>query len=115
LSSGYNKEYLPIEGLDAFNKATAMLLLGQGHPAIKEVGWQGGWVGEGREGGEERGLVVVAGEEMGGRVCGFGRKVGLTRGAGGKRGGGMGHKSTLQLTASAGAYERADAWSGVSW
>lgn len=31
-----NKEYLPIQGLDAFRKATADLLLGAGHPAIKE-------------------------------------------------------------------------------
>lgn len=30
-----NKEYLPIQGLDAFNKATADLLLGQDHPATK--------------------------------------------------------------------------------
>jgi aspartate/tyrosine/aromatic aminotransferase len=33
-----NKEYLPIEGLDTFRKATVDLLLGAGHPAIKEVG-----------------------------------------------------------------------------
>ncbi|KXZ44764.1 hypothetical protein GPECTOR_62g879 [Gonium pectorale] len=31
-----NKEYLPIEGLDAFRKATVDLLLGAGHPAIQE-------------------------------------------------------------------------------
>ena len=34
---GENKEYLTIEGLDAFRKATVELLLGAGHPAIKEV------------------------------------------------------------------------------
>jgi aspartate aminotransferase len=38
LAAGYNKEYLPIEGLDAFRKATVDLLLGADHPAIKEVG-----------------------------------------------------------------------------
>ncbi|GAX73929.1 hypothetical protein CEUSTIGMA_g1379.t1 [Chlamydomonas eustigma] len=32
-----NKEYLPIEGLDAFRKATVDLLLGPSHPAIKEA------------------------------------------------------------------------------
>ena len=32
-----NKEYLPIQGLAAFNKATAELLLGPDSPAIKEV------------------------------------------------------------------------------
>ena len=32
-----NKEYLAIEGLDAFRKATVDLLLGASHPAIKEV------------------------------------------------------------------------------
>ena len=37
IDSEENKEYLPIEGLAAFNKATAELLLGAGHPAIKEV------------------------------------------------------------------------------
>ncbi len=37
LASGANKEYLPIEGLDTFRKATVDLLLGAGHPAIKEV------------------------------------------------------------------------------
>ncbi len=37
VSSGQNKEYLPIEGLDTFRKATLDLLLGAGHPAIKEV------------------------------------------------------------------------------
>ncbi|KAG1658732.1 hypothetical protein FOA52_002747 [Chlamydomonas sp. UWO 241] len=31
-----DKEYLPIEGLAAFRKATVDLLLGAGHPAIKE-------------------------------------------------------------------------------
>ncbi|EIE18335.1 aspartate aminotransferase [Coccomyxa subellipsoidea C-169] len=36
LESEENKEYLPIQGLEAFNKATAELLLGQDHPAIKE-------------------------------------------------------------------------------
>jgi len=33
-----NKEYLPIQGLAAFNKATAELLLGADNAAIKEVG-----------------------------------------------------------------------------
>lgn len=32
-----NKEYLPIQGLASFNKATAELLLGPDSPAIKEV------------------------------------------------------------------------------
>lgn len=32
-----NKEYLPIEGLAAFRKATLQLLLGSGHPAVQEV------------------------------------------------------------------------------
>jgi aspartate/tyrosine/aromatic aminotransferase len=36
LAAGYNKEYLPIEGLDGFRKATVQLLLGADHPAIKE-------------------------------------------------------------------------------
>jgi len=36
LDAGYNKEYLPIEGLDAFRAATVQLLLGSDHPAIKE-------------------------------------------------------------------------------
>ncbi|RYR55267.1 hypothetical protein Ahy_A06g030505 [Arachis hypogaea] len=36
LERGDNKEYLPIEGLAAFNKATAELLLGADNPAIKE-------------------------------------------------------------------------------
>ncbi|KAL0687139.1 hypothetical protein Bca4012_086816 [Brassica carinata] len=36
LERGDNKEYLPIEGLAAFNKATAELLFGAGHPVIKE-------------------------------------------------------------------------------
>jgi hypothetical protein len=36
LAAGYNKEYLPIEGLDAFRSATVQLLLGQDHPALKE-------------------------------------------------------------------------------
>ena len=38
LDSEENKEYLPIQGLEAFNKATADLLLGNDHPAIK-VRW----------------------------------------------------------------------------
>ena len=33
IDSEENKEYLPIQGLEAFNKATADLLLGQGHAA----------------------------------------------------------------------------------
>ncbi|XP_074287076.1 aspartate aminotransferase, chloroplastic [Silene latifolia] len=36
LERGENKEYLPIEGLAAFNKATAELLFGAGNPVIKE-------------------------------------------------------------------------------
>ncbi|WZZ24181.1 hypothetical protein YC2023_007582 [Brassica napus] len=36
LERGDNKEYLPIEGLAAFNKATAELLFGAGHPVVKE-------------------------------------------------------------------------------
>lgn len=32
-----NKEYLPIDGLASFNKATINLLLGFDHPAVKEV------------------------------------------------------------------------------
>eukprot|EP00775_Hariotina_reticulata_P002563 gene2563-2865_t len=36
LAAGYNKEYLPIEGLDSFRSATVQLLLGLDHPAIKE-------------------------------------------------------------------------------
>jgi aspartate aminotransferase len=36
LEGGDNKEYLPIEGLAAFNKATAELLLGADNAAIKE-------------------------------------------------------------------------------
>ncbi|MCO5574287.1 hypothetical protein L7F22_028069 [Adiantum nelumboides] len=36
LEKGDNKEYLPIEGLAAFNKATAELLLGADNPIIKE-------------------------------------------------------------------------------
>lgn len=35
IDSEENKEYLPIQGLEAFNKATADLLLGQGHSATK--------------------------------------------------------------------------------
>lgn len=37
LARGENKEYLPIDGLATFKKATAALLLGENHPAIKEV------------------------------------------------------------------------------
>ena len=36
VAAGYNKEYLPIEGLPAFRDATAKLLLGEGHPALSE-------------------------------------------------------------------------------
>eukprot|EP00271_Cylindrocystis_brebissonii_P009766 TRINITY_DN24_c0_g1_i2.p1 TRINITY_DN24_c0_g1~~TRINITY_DN24_c0_g1_i2.p1 ORF type:complete len:414 (-),score=103.87 TRINITY_DN24_c0_g1_i2:1053-2294(-) len=36
LEKGENKEYLPIEGLAAFNKATVELLLGNDNPVIKE-------------------------------------------------------------------------------
>ncbi|XP_028799113.1 aspartate aminotransferase P2, mitochondrial [Neltuma alba] len=36
LERGENKEYLPIEGLAAFNKATAELLLGADNPVIKQ-------------------------------------------------------------------------------
>jgi aspartate/tyrosine/aromatic aminotransferase len=36
LAAGYNKEYLPIEGLEGFRKATVQLLLGADHPAIKD-------------------------------------------------------------------------------
>ncbi|XP_062101263.1 aspartate aminotransferase P2, mitochondrial [Humulus lupulus] len=36
LKRGENKEYLPIEGLAAFNKATAELLFGADNPVIKE-------------------------------------------------------------------------------
>ncbi|PNX76082.1 aspartate aminotransferase, partial [Trifolium pratense] len=36
LKSDKNKEYLPIEGLNAFNKATAELLHGADNPAIKQ-------------------------------------------------------------------------------
>ncbi|MCH80365.1 aspartate aminotransferase, partial [Trifolium medium] len=36
LKRGKNKEYLPIEGLNAFNKATAELLLGADNPAIEQ-------------------------------------------------------------------------------
>lgn len=36
LEKGYNKEYLPIEGLAAFNKATAEVLLGADNPVIKQ-------------------------------------------------------------------------------
>ena len=37
IESEENKEYLPIEGLAAFNKATAELLLGSDNSVIKEV------------------------------------------------------------------------------
>lgn len=37
LSANDNKEYLPIEGLDAFRKATVDLLLGEGATATAEV------------------------------------------------------------------------------
>ena len=37
IESEDNKEYLPIEGLADFNKATAELLLGKDHPAVREV------------------------------------------------------------------------------
>ncbi len=37
LDEGGNKEYLPIDGLASFNKATIDLLLGFDHPAVKEV------------------------------------------------------------------------------
>ncbi|KAL4568315.1 hypothetical protein LXL04_023924 [Taraxacum kok-saghyz] len=36
LERGENKEYLPIEGLAAFNKATAELLFGADNPVIHE-------------------------------------------------------------------------------
>jgi aspartate aminotransferase len=36
LAAGYNKEYLPIEGLDAFRQATVQLLLGSNSAAVKE-------------------------------------------------------------------------------
>jgi aspartate aminotransferase len=36
LAAGYNKEYLPIEGLDAFRTATVQLLLGADSKAVKE-------------------------------------------------------------------------------
>jgi aspartate aminotransferase, chloroplastic len=36
LQSQGNKEYLPIEGLDAFRRATVKLLLGEGHPAVSQ-------------------------------------------------------------------------------
>lgn len=38
LERGDNKEYLPIEGLAAFNDATAKLLLGGDNALLKEVG-----------------------------------------------------------------------------
>lgn len=37
IEKGENKEYLPIQGLDSFRKATVDLLLGDS-PAVKEVG-----------------------------------------------------------------------------
>jgi aspartate/tyrosine/aromatic aminotransferase len=36
LENGENKEYLPIEGLAEFNKATVALLLGSDNKAVKE-------------------------------------------------------------------------------
>lgn len=36
IDKGENKEYLPIQGLDAFRKATVELLLGDS-PAVAEV------------------------------------------------------------------------------
>jgi aspartate aminotransferase len=36
LAAGYNKEYLPIEGLDVFRQATVQLLLGSNSAAVKE-------------------------------------------------------------------------------
>jgi aspartate aminotransferase, chloroplastic len=36
IAKGENKEYLPIQGLDSFRKATVDLLLGDS-PAVKEV------------------------------------------------------------------------------
>ena len=38
IEKGENKEYLPIQGLDSFRKATVDLLLGDS-PAVKEVGF----------------------------------------------------------------------------
>ena len=32
-----NKEYLPMQGLDSFRKATVDLLLGAGNPAVTEA------------------------------------------------------------------------------
>ena len=37
IDSEENKEYLPIEGLASFRKATLNLLLGEDNPAIKDV------------------------------------------------------------------------------
>ena len=37
LEANENKEYLPIDGLPAFKKATVQLLLGSSHPAIQDV------------------------------------------------------------------------------
>lgn len=37
LEQGLNKEYLPIEGLAAFNTATASLLLGADNPLLAAV------------------------------------------------------------------------------
>ena len=36
LGAGYNKEYLPIDGLDSFRAATVQLLLGADSPAVSE-------------------------------------------------------------------------------
>lgn len=36
LENGENKEYLPIEGLADFNKATVALLLGSDNKAVKD-------------------------------------------------------------------------------
>lgn len=36
INAGYNKEYLPIEGLDSFRAATVQLLLGSDSKVIKE-------------------------------------------------------------------------------
>ena len=37
LEKAENKEYLPIDGLPAFKKATASLLFGDDNPVINEV------------------------------------------------------------------------------
>lgn len=36
LAAGDNKEYLPIQGLQAFNSCTVELLLGKGNPAVAQ-------------------------------------------------------------------------------